>query len=171
MNVNFYGTYHMVRNFLKHYHHNTNTMRIINTASDLGLFVRSMLTAYEVSKHAVTAFTEALSLELREQGHSHVTAHLFIPHFVESNLIRFERHLPEGEHAFTSQNAKPLRHEMAKKTLSGISPKAAAQILFNGVKGSRFYIYSDPETSKQFQQRADAIIHDSNLKEFPKSAL
>ena len=59
---------------------------IINTGSKQGITTPPGDPAYNVSKAAVKAFTEALQHELRNTKDCHVTAHLLIPGFVFTGL-------------------------------------------------------------------------------------
>lgn len=65
---------------------------IINTGSKQGITTPPGDPAYNVSKAGVKVFTEALQHHLRQEGAS-VTAHLFVPGFVFTDLIR--RHVAE----------------------------------------------------------------------------
>ena len=55
---------------------------VINTGSKQGITSPPGNPAYNVSKAAVKAFTEALEHELRNTPNAHIHAHLFIPGFV-----------------------------------------------------------------------------------------
>jgi NAD(P)-dependent dehydrogenase (short-subunit alcohol dehydrogenase family) len=59
---------------------------IINTGSKQGITTPPGDPAYNVSKAAVKAFTEALQHELRNTRDCRITAHLLIPGFVFTNL-------------------------------------------------------------------------------------
>jgi len=70
---------------------------IINTGSKQGITTPPGDPAYNVSKAAVKAFTEALQHELRQDGHGRVSAHLLIPGFVYTPLTaRGRTEKPDG---------------------------------------------------------------------------
>lgn len=70
---------------------------IINTGSKQGITTPPGDPAYNVSKAAVKAFTEALQHELRQDEQGRVSAHLLIPGFVYTPLTaRGRTEKPEG---------------------------------------------------------------------------
>jgi NAD(P)-dependent dehydrogenase (short-subunit alcohol dehydrogenase family) len=70
---------------------------IINTGSKQGITAPPGDPAYNMSKAAVKAFTEALEHELRNTDGALITAHLLIPGFVFTDLTRRDRtEKPEG---------------------------------------------------------------------------
>jgi NAD(P)-dependent dehydrogenase (short-subunit alcohol dehydrogenase family) len=75
---------------------------IVNTGSKQGITTPPGDPAYNVSKAAAKAFTEALQYELRNTEGCKVTAHLLIPGFVYTGLTKGDRtEKPEG--AWTSE--------------------------------------------------------------------
>jgi NAD(P)-dependent dehydrogenase (short-subunit alcohol dehydrogenase family) len=64
---------------------------IINTGSKQGITTPPGDPAYNVSKAAVKAFTEALQHELRNTAGNAISAHLFIPGFVFTGLTAHGR--------------------------------------------------------------------------------
>ena len=64
---------------------------IINTGSKQGITAPPGDPAYNMSKAAVKAFTEALEHELRNTDGARITAHLLIPGFVFTDLTRRDR--------------------------------------------------------------------------------
>lgn len=64
---------------------------IVNTGSKQGITTPPGDPAYNVSKAAAKAFTEALAHELRTTTGTRLTAHLLIPGFVWSDLTRGKR--------------------------------------------------------------------------------
>jgi hypothetical protein len=64
---------------------------IVNTGSKQGITMPPGDPAYNTSKAAVKAFTEALAHDLREREGGQITAHLLIPGFVWTDLTRGDR--------------------------------------------------------------------------------
>jgi NAD(P)-dependent dehydrogenase (short-subunit alcohol dehydrogenase family) len=64
---------------------------IVNTGSKQGITSPPGDPAYNMSKAAVKAFTEALEHELRNTGGARISAHLLIPGFVFTDLTRRDR--------------------------------------------------------------------------------
>jgi hypothetical protein len=64
---------------------------IVNTGSKQGITTPPGDPAYNTSKAAVKAFTEALAHDLREREGAQISAHLLIPGFVWTDLTRGDR--------------------------------------------------------------------------------
>lgn len=64
---------------------------IVNTGSKQGITMPPGDPAYNTSKAAVKAFTEALAHDLRQREGAQITAHLLIPGFVWTDLTRGAR--------------------------------------------------------------------------------
>ena len=64
---------------------------IVNTGSKQGITTPPGDPAYNTSKAAVKAFTEALAHDLRQREGAQITAHLLIPGFVWTDLTRGDR--------------------------------------------------------------------------------
>ena len=65
LNVNFFGVLHGVQAFLPRMLEANREAHIVNTASLAGLTTRPLMSAYNVSKHAVVALSECLYAELQ----------------------------------------------------------------------------------------------------------
>ncbi|HLX53320.1 MAG TPA: SDR family NAD(P)-dependent oxidoreductase [Aquella sp.] len=131
---------------------------IVNISSHVGLNSNPHLTAYQITKHAITTLTETLEQDLRIAGHDKINASVFFPYFVKSNLANSGRHLKNNEKLHVSENSKEFLKTLANYTDNGIDTLTAAEILFNGIIGNNLYIFTDDETKKAFKSRADAIL-------------
>ena len=92
---------------------------IINTGSKQGITTPPGDPAYNVSKAGVKAFTEAVAYELRNTDGAQLTAHLFIPGFVFSDLTRRGR---------------------TDKPASAWTPEQTADFLIDSMNAGDFYI-------------------------------
>ena len=86
LGVNLWGIIHGSQVFAANMIAQGRPALIINTGSKQGITTPPGDPAYNVSKAAVKAFTEALQHELRNTADCKVTAHLFIPGFVFTPL-------------------------------------------------------------------------------------
>lgn len=86
IDVNLWGVIHGARTFAPGMIARGRPGLIINTGSKQGITTPPGDPAYNVSKVAVKAFTEALQHELRNTQNCRVTAHLLIPGFVFTPL-------------------------------------------------------------------------------------
>ena len=86
--VNLWGVVNMARAFGPRMAAGGRPGAIINTGSKQGITTPPGDPAYNVSKAGVKAFTEALAHELRNIEGCRISAHLFIPGFVFTDLTR-----------------------------------------------------------------------------------
>jgi Dehydrogenases with different specificities (related to short-chain alcohol dehydrogenases) len=92
LGVNLHGIVHGVQAFVPAMVDRNAPGLVINTGSKQGITTPPGDTAYNVSKAGVKALTEGLAHVLRQRG-GHVSAHLLIPGFTYTGMIR--RHLPQ----------------------------------------------------------------------------
>jgi NAD(P)-dependent dehydrogenase (short-subunit alcohol dehydrogenase family) len=86
MDVNFWGVEHGLQAFVPSMTADGAPRLIINTGSKQGITTPPGNAAYNVSKAAVKALTEALAYELRQKAASRTTAHLLIPGFTFTGI-------------------------------------------------------------------------------------
>jgi NAD(P)-dependent dehydrogenase (short-subunit alcohol dehydrogenase family) len=91
LNVNFWGITNGSRVFAPRMIDRGRPGAIVNTGSKQGITTPPGDPAYNVSKAAVKAFTEALEHELRNTEGAEITTHLLIPGFVYTDLTRRDR--------------------------------------------------------------------------------
>jgi NAD(P)-dependent dehydrogenase (short-subunit alcohol dehydrogenase family) len=102
---------------------------VINTGSKQGITQPPGNTAYNVAKSGVKALTEGLAHTLREKTGGRLSAHLLIPGFTYTGMMK--RHLPE-------------------KPAGAWTPEQVADFLFAGLARGDFYILCpDNETSAE----------------------
>lgn len=87
LGVNLWGPIHGTQVFAPNMIDRGRPGAIINTGSKQGITTPPGNPAYNVSKAALKAFTEALSYELRTGDGHHITAHLLVPGFVYTGMI------------------------------------------------------------------------------------
>jgi len=93
LEVNLFGVIHGVQAFTQAMIDQKLPALIINTGSKQGITNPPGSPAYNVSKAAVKAVTENLQHSLRSESDCDVSAHLFVPGFVYSEMIK--KFLPE----------------------------------------------------------------------------
>ena len=91
LDVNFWGIANGARVFAPRMTNRGRPGAIVNTGSKQGITTPPGDPAYNVSKAAVKAFSEALAHELRNTEGSRTSAHLLIPGFVFTDLTRGDR--------------------------------------------------------------------------------
>jgi NAD(P)-dependent dehydrogenase (short-subunit alcohol dehydrogenase family) len=91
LDVNLWGIIHGVQVFAPRMIGRGRPGLIVNTGSKQGITTPPGDPAYNTSKAAVKAFTEALEHELRNTAGARISAHLLIPGFVFTDLTRRDR--------------------------------------------------------------------------------
>ena len=89
--VNLWGIIHGAQVFAPRMLERGRPGMIVNTGSKQGITTPPGDPAYNTSKAAVKAFTEALAHDLRQREGAQITAHLLIPGFVWTDLTRGDR--------------------------------------------------------------------------------
>ncbi|MEL6280534.1 MAG: SDR family NAD(P)-dependent oxidoreductase [Pseudomonadota bacterium] len=87
LDVNLWGAVHGSQVFAPRMISRGRAGAIINTGSKQGITTPPGNPAYNVSKAALKAFTEALSHELRNTEGARISAHLLVPGFVHTGMI------------------------------------------------------------------------------------
>ncbi|MGB0705821.1 MAG: SDR family NAD(P)-dependent oxidoreductase [bacterium] len=106
---------------------------VINTGSKQGITTPPGDPAYNVSKSGVKTFTEALAHELRNTEGHQLTAHLFIPGFVFTDLTRGSR---------------------TEKPAGAWTPEQTAEFLFQSLERGDFYILCpDNDVSRELDEK------------------
>lgn len=131
--VNLMGVFNGVSAFLPAMLAGAGSGLVINTGSKQGITQPPGNTAYNVAKAGVKALTEGLAHTLRQQTGGRVTAHLLIPGFTYTGMMK--RHLPE-------------------KPAAAWTPDQVADALFAGVARGDFYILCpDNETTLDMDRK------------------
>ena len=93
LNVNLWGVINGVQTFTAPMLAQQTPGLIINTGSKQGITCPPGNTAYNTSKAAVKAMTEGLQHSLRNEPNGQLSAHLLIPGFVYTGMMK--KHMPE----------------------------------------------------------------------------
>jgi NAD(P)-dependent dehydrogenase (short-subunit alcohol dehydrogenase family) len=93
LGVNLWGVVHGLQTFTQLMIEQNEPCAIINTGSKQGITNPPGDAAYNVSKAGIRSVTESLAHELRNIDGCRVTAHLLVPGFTYTGLIK--RHVPE----------------------------------------------------------------------------
>ena len=117
--VNFWGIANGARVFGPRMIQRGRPGAIVNTGSKQGITTPPGDPAYNTSKAAVKAFTEALAHELRNTDDHQITAHLLIPGFVFTDLTR---------------------HDRTEKPAGAWTPEQTADFFVEGLNAGDFYI-------------------------------
>jgi NAD(P)-dependent dehydrogenase (short-subunit alcohol dehydrogenase family) len=119
LNVNLWGAINGVQTFTQGMIDQAMPGLIINTGSKQGITSPPGNPAYNVSKAAIKALTEALQHDLRNQADCQLSAHLLVPGFTYTGMMR--QWLPE-------------------KPAGAWTPEQVVTFLVDGVNAGDFYI-------------------------------
>jgi len=136
--VNFYGVLHGFQAFLPRMLAQNSNSRIVSTGSIAGVTTAGR--AYDVSKHAVVALSEAYYLELAKQGIQKVRVSVLCPGWVITDLDKSERSRPPQFSEESSSISNDTRKRFRTLLDGGFTPEKTAAILFDGMEQDKLYI-------------------------------
>lgn len=142
---------------------------IVNTTSVYGIFPSGG--AYGVSKFGITALSEILRQEL-EYTKSKIKVSILIPAAVNTNIINSERNRPEkfkndpNEERIDPEIRKWLEDSKAQYEVifkKGMNPDVVANMVFQGIREQKFYIFTDKTIKIAIKKRNRLILKDMDL--------
>ncbi len=128
---------------------------IANTSSIGGLSTMPVQTSYIMSKHAVLAFSECLSLEMQVKK-APIQVSAILPGPVATRI--FEDSKP-GTDPMVAHHREAMRAMLAE---SGISGRAAAQRILRQVAAGEFWVSTHPEITAEFARQRAAHLSGLN---------
>ena len=159
LNVNFFGVLHGVQAFVPRMLEANHEAHIVNTASLAGLTARPLMSAYNVSKHAVVALSECLHAELQLTSDKiHVS--VLCPAFAKTRLAESTRNQP-GPHADPAASFgfyEALKHTVEE----GTPPEHIAEAVLQAVRDNKFWILTHPQFDQSIRDRFESILARTN---------
>ena len=136
---------------------------IVNTASMAGLLAPPNMGVYNVSKHAVVAFSETLYQDLSLVT-DQISASVLCPFFVATGISQSQRNRPAGLRGSKPTKSQLVGQAMTSKAVDSgkVSAADVAQLVFDAVAKNQFYIYSHPKAIKSVQTRLEDILQARN---------
>lgn len=130
---------------------------IVNTASMAGITTSPGLGVYNTSKFAVVGLSEALRMDLEPYG---IGVSVLCPGMVRTRILESERTRPQGFDVDADDaNAAAAQHSelmhLAMKT--GIDPAEVAELVVQGIKENKLYLFPHPEMGDPARARMDSI--------------
>jgi NAD(P)-dependent dehydrogenase (short-subunit alcohol dehydrogenase family) len=157
MGVNLWGVVHGLQAFLPGMIAAGEEGHVVNTASAAGVFPIPGIAPYCAAKHAVTVVTEVLDQDLRKAG-LRLGVSLLCPGPVASDIADAARNRPGWEPR--TGDAEALQTSAANLA-TGMHPDQVGDLVFDAIRGQRFYVFTDEWTKQQGQRRAEAIRSDA----------
>ncbi len=132
---------------------------IVNTASMAGMLNAPNMGVYNVSKHAVVSLSETLHQDLAlvtDQIHCSVLC----PYFVPTGITASDRNRPAELAADKPTQSQLIGRAMSDKAVSSgkLSAADVAQMVFAGIDGQRFYVFSHPHALAGVQTRFEDVM-------------
>ena len=158
--VNLWGVIHGVRSFVPRLIAR-GSGHVVNTASVAGIINPPGSAAYNVTKHAVVAYSETLHHDLRERGAA-VGVSVLCPAYVPTGIADSERNRPPGTEPSVKSQETLAREQMLKKAVASgrLSAQDVARSVVQAVKEERFYILTHPRIKGAIQARMEDILHE-----------
>jgi short-subunit dehydrogenase len=119
-----------------------------------------------VSKHGIFALSEGLFMHLK-QVRSKVGVSVVLAGAMKTRIVDAERNRPAalrnnpGNEVEFSAEAEAFSKRMKRLVESGMSPEEVANIVFDGVRGDKFYVYTHPQMLKpMLRAHLEAILEE-----------
>jgi NAD(P)-dependent dehydrogenase (short-subunit alcohol dehydrogenase family) len=152
--VNVSGVFHGIRAFLPKMIAAGTPAWVWNLSSIGGVAVVPLQAPYIMSKHAVLAMTECLSLEVQLAGHDHIRVQAVLPGAVASNIFESAGGVDNGD----VTAAESQRSAMLDIKADAMDPVAAAEVVFDQAAEGRFYLLTQPEyVGSAMAERANVL--------------
>jgi NAD(P)-dependent dehydrogenase (short-subunit alcohol dehydrogenase family) len=160
LDVNFFGVLHGVQAFVPRMLQAKHEAHIVNTASLAGLTTRPLMSAYNVSKHAVVALSECLYSELRlTTDKIHVS--VLCPAFARTRLLESGRNKPKGVEAEPA--ASFGFYDALKRVVDeGAPPEEIASAVVSAVRENQFWILTHPQLDGSIRDRFESMLSRTN---------
>lgn len=144
MGVNFWGVVHGVRAFLPHVVMSGGG-HIVNTASMAGLYP-GFAPAYDASKHAVVAITEALYHNM-QMAQLSVGVSCLCPGWVKTGILDADRNWPAEYGAPPEVDAagQISRNYVRRAIDEGTQPGVVADLVLDAIRTDRYWVLPHPE--------------------------
>jgi NAD(P)-dependent dehydrogenase (short-subunit alcohol dehydrogenase family) len=153
--VNYLGVLHGCQAFLPHIRRQGEGGHVVNTSSMAGVLGgMAAWGPYNSTKFAVVGLTEVLRQEGREQGYG---ASVLCPGGVNTNIYESGRNRPERFGATSEEVARGVDAESIRR---GLDPDIVGQLVLEGIRANRLYIFTDPRFRKQVEQRYQRMLGD-----------
>ncbi len=134
------------------------TGHIVNTASMAGVVPSAGLGVYNTSKFAVVGLSEALRMDLEPHG---IGVSVLCPGMVRTRILESERTRPEqfDPADAAAQQAAAAHSEIMHLAMgAGIEADEVAELVVQGIKENRLYLFPHPELKASAAGRMEALM-------------
>ena len=159
MGVNLWGVINGIRTFVPIMIEQDEECHIVNTSSLAGIVPGSGI--YGITKHAVVALSESLSMELAMLHHK-IGVSVLCPSYVNTNILNCEEHRPlelQNDPSDEARQTKLTKKEVGEIILkSGRSPEDVAELVFYGIINKNLYILTDTDFRLAVKRRMRHLL-------------
>jgi len=131
---------------------------VVNTASMAGVVGIAGLGVYNASKFAVVGMSEALRADLADSG---VGVSVLCPGMVRTRILESERNRPDafvGDSDEAEAAAQAQSEVMHMGMQAGIEAEEVGQIVLEGVREDRFWLFTHPELKDATAARGEEML-------------
>lgn len=162
LGVNLYGVVNGMRTFvpiIKETIKDGGDGHIVNTASVMGLWTNPGGSVYGASKYAVVAISETTRAEL-EPFNIGVSA--LCPYIVDTRILQSGRNRPAKYGAPRARGPEAMRRgqELAELFSRGISIDGIGELVLNGIRRNKAYIFTHASSRNRIRERFERILAD-----------
>ena len=167
MGVNLWGVIHGCHSFIPLMIETGEPGYVVNTASIAGLVRGHHSATYSVTKHAVVALTEQLTLDFERTGVP-LKAAVLCPSWVNTRINEGGRNRPDhlrnsDAPAEMTPETRKRWEEMQAVVARSTPPEEIAEFVFAGIQAGRFYLVPHAETRVGVERRFNAIMQDYDM--------
>jgi NAD(P)-dependent dehydrogenase (short-subunit alcohol dehydrogenase family) len=158
MGVNVGGVINGVQTWLRRMEAHGQGGHIVNTASMAGVATSPGLGVYNTSKFAVVGLSEALRDDLAEAG---IGVSVLCPGMVQTRILESERTRPDAfapDDADAEAAARSHSEIMQMAMNAGIPAEEVAQLVVDGIRSNKLYLFPHPELKAAAQARMEALM-------------
>jgi NAD(P)-dependent dehydrogenase (short-subunit alcohol dehydrogenase family) len=117
-----------------------------------------MMSAYQVTKHAVVTLSETLALELGQRP-AKIGVSVLCPAFVQTNLHEADRNRPRELHsAMPAEMRDAIKQAIATRVSAGKPASEIAEAVLSAIRARRVHVITHPEVMPAFEQRVAIIL-------------
>ena len=156
LDVCLWGVIHGIHSFLPRMLEGGEPGHIVNTASLAGLVSLMGTAPYNAAKHGVVTITETIAQELARRD-AKIRMSVLCPGPIDTAISESGRNRPGDLPPRVETSTDRVLREMID---GGMPPKQVAEIVLEGIRAERFYIFTHDDTKKDVERRMRAILED-----------
>ncbi len=158
LGVNLWGVIHGIRAFVPIMLRQGTEGHVVNTASIAGMISGPMMSTYNVAKHGVVTLSETLHHDFGMVG-SRLKVSVLCPAWVNTRIHQSDRNRPGGTRTPTPQEAA-MQESVGQLLATGLPPAKVADLVFEAIRGERFYVLPHPEWKSFVRTRMEDILEE-----------